>query len=1165
MTPRAALSVLALLSSTLPAFALPTALPSPQATAPFTVPPVNNRREFTNLNVETNRGVLWSTVDGFIYGLNTNGSQVVVHSNLDGTPDQVWQTISMPVAIAEWSTNRILVIGAGTHALAVHNRANGTILNAIRLKSEPADIVVDPDNNLAFVSCQGANQVLKINLATMAIIQTINVPSERPRFLYFDRGVVGNINDNRVFVAPFLSGNNSISRRPAAPLDHTLQAPQVVGSVVDLDAESNCDLPDEDLFSIPSLLANGQLEPMFKRAGTLLGPHGRPPWTTTGYWMLNVESLNKDPQFVDEPSLRGQFAKNRLSIGQPALPVPSGLAPPCHQTTNPIPTKIVDIDSTAPSGTGPSYSQGKALSFPMGLAFHPSGFALVSASLSDKIGFFDSTGERMWLVPGVTPLEIPLAEGSIPRHIQLDPFLFQNVVVHCWGTNLLEVWTFNGATPVMTAQLQLGVDPAPKQVREGRAIWYDADRSKYGRFSCNTCHPGGKSDNMAWMLSDVPHDHKNVMFTQSLLSIEDTFPYHWRGERNLEMFNGAFTGLLGHSAVLTVGPNSEFDKLQAFIFSLQAHANPLEDDRRIVVATGGQPAEFSNPGNAVTGQTVYMSTPAPVSGESCNACHTLPTSSGNDFALQNLTVLTSQVTMEVPHLRELTHRDQKLVGGLGNLFSPAVRTGFGLTHDAAGGNLRHTEPASGLLQTEQDNVLAFIRQLDNGLAPAAHIAFLLTPTSPSSVTTSIQTLLQAQASTANRWIDVVAFGNRQVGTGPITPVRWLFNPATSTYVANETGLFPNPLTLNQLRSQAAAGGAFASITVLGLPPGNGRRFAVDPDNDNLVDILDNVTTATSGNPRFNPDVDGDTWPDGYEAANGTAIGVAQVASGDTTTPAIAGTGAGGAMVANFVTTSVAQFFATTTEDAIIEATFSTPGLPVRTYRSTDFARVHTIVLQGLEGSTAFATRNYTATFVARDRAGLVTPPTGARTATFNSRRIVDAPTNVDLGTFVVRDLTTVRNMAVPAGTLDITSTFTIEGRDPGSTLVLPNPVGHVISAQVLIKRANNTQWEISNTFTSPNTIVPNFLLFGVALPYAVLPSPYVLSLPTTAIGSGAQVRGQTTISIVQTGLFPGDEVALRVRGIMQPSGAANTFAFLSLGAYQMPATDPKMREAFVKM
>lgn len=1110
---------------------VPGSLTAAQNTQPFH-DLTDNHREVTNLNVETARGVLWSTVDFWIYGLNTNASQVILHSNYDGAVDERWQTVANPVAIAEWRGDRLVVLGAGTHALALHDRNGGAIVGVVQLPSEPADLVIDPDFELAYVSCQGVNQVVKIDLNTLKILQRIDVPAERPRFLWFDRGVEDDKSDNRVFVAPFASGNNSLTVPPSAGRrpDHGF-ADEIV-RIADLDPTAYS-LPDEDLFEIDSTDADSSISAVLRHAGTLLTAHGRHP--SGEYWICNVESHNKDSVRITEPSINGRFASNRISIGAPAV-------------SSPLPAPAaIDIDDTTPSGPARTYSAATSLAFPWSVAFHPTGIALVSASMSDRIGVFDAAGARL------IPFDIQLPAGSIPRHLQFDPILGSHVIVHCWGTSELRIYPPLSQTPF--AVLSLGEDPLPEPIRDGREIWYDADRSLNGRTSCNTCHPGGKTDFLNWSLSDPPHDHKDAMVTQSLLSIEDTFPYHWRGERDLLAFNGAFTGLLGGTQALsTSGPDPEFEDFQAFVFSLQAHANPFEDVRRVVsdgvgIPTGGAPAF------ATTGQTLYVSAPS-FANRSCNACHTLPTTTNSDFNLTEITFLPSQTTIEVAHLREMTHRDQVAIPGPSNVpglpnLGSVPRSGTGLTHSGGTPNLAFAMGNFALSPQEEVDVAAFVRQLDSGLSPAAHAVFLLNANSQANVT-SIQNILHLQA--ARDWIDVVAFGRHPLAGGGFGTARWLFDPSSATYVANDPSKFPSGLTLTQLAALANTGGPMTSVTVIGLPPGNGERVAHDPDYDGLIDALEPTSAPNSA---WDSDSDDDTWPDGYEVANGSSPTSNQSLPVDNTPPSIQGFGAGGAFVPDLVTQSLAKFFATTSEEAIVEATFTTPGLPARTYRSTSgYARLHTIVLQGLEPSPIGGARTYTATFRAIDRAGNATP-LPLPSASFDATAVINSPTGVGQATYIVRTLSGAANPSAPLGVIDVANaSVRIEARDFGGAPVSPSLAGHVVVAQVLIRQSG--VWSVSNNFTSTDTIAPGFNVLGAlvnpALPFLILPAPFLMSSATNA-------TGDTTFSFTQPGLQTGDEVRLRIVSILQPIDAAPlTFFDLSLGAYQMPATQPQARE-----
>ncbi|MCC7012433.1 MAG: hypothetical protein IT454_07735, partial [Planctomycetes bacterium] len=1048
-------------------------------------PVTDSPHDSTNFNVETTRGFVWSA-SGQIYALNTFASQVVVHANLDGTIDAQWQTVNQPVAIAEWRNDRILVIGAGSHALAVHDRTTGALLDIVALPSEPADIVVDPDSNLAFISCQGRNVLVQVDLNNLnAAPRVIDVPAERPRFLSFDRGALGNPADNRVYVAPFTSGNDSLVEGVTS-LDFSQSAEQQLGRVVP-GASVNKPRADVDLFVIDSSNPAAPLQTAMKAAGTLITAHGRNP-VTQQHWLLNVDSNNADPNLNTEPELNGNFAKNRVSIGTPVA------------GATPLPSTTVDIDDTN-LGAPVVYSPSQSLSFPFGLAFHATGVAAVSASTSDRIAAFDPFGNRYFV------FDVTLAPGSIPRHLQWDPWGNSFLAVHAWGRNVIEI--LQAGLPAPVATLQLGVDPTPQIVRDGRAIWYDADLSLNGRSSCNTCHPGGKSDMIAWSISDAPHDFKDPMATQSLLSIEDTFPYHWRGERDLVAFNGAFTGLLGGARALTTGANSEFEKFQTFIFSLQAQANPYEDlSRNVTVSAGvlpGQPTGTS----ALRGLSLYQNSPT-FGSLSCVDCHAFPNGSSGDHQLIDLSFVPSQTTIEVAHFREMTHRDQPNVGG-------APRSGLGLTHNGTAAGL--VEAASRILAAPQDqhDMGAFLRQFDNGISPAAHAAFDLSSANVGAIAAN----LVPQA--ASLGIDIVAFGEA-VPSGSTTPlqVRWLFEPTTNTFLASENGIAP--MSLAQLVPGASASSPLWAV-VLGVPAGNGRRFALDPDNDTLVDTAE---TAAATN-RWNPDSDNDGYPDGYEVANGSSPISSSSKPVDTTPPAYTVAPRNGLPRFDFSTTKLAKFFVESTEPARVDVAYFANGVPVKYVSSTRYELRHTIVLQDLESGTSGVL--YTAKFQLVDRAGLAS---NSVTLQFSTQPIITAPArNSGFMPPTIRILsnTAQRAAVAPPNTLVVqNSAIQLEMREPGS-VPSASVTGHQVIAQVLIRRNGSSTWTSSPNFTSPNaTVLPIFTVafFGsTPVPFNIYTGAFLVSAPVSA-------SGLASLNFSQPGLNQGDEVRLNVLGIALP-------------------------------
>src|SRR6185503_9370919 len=157
----------------------------------------------------------------------------------------------------------------------------------------------DAAQSSAFISCAGADCVVRVDLATNQITQTYPIRGKHPVFLSFDAA-------GRVLVAPQFSGNDS------GTISHEnipLQAD--ARGIVDFASDPNVitGLPDEDLFAIDPT-AN-TVVPVAKATGTVLFAHGRNP-ATGKLWQLNTEANNKDPNKQSEPSIRGFIVDNRL-------------------------------------------------------------------------------------------------------------------------------------------------------------------------------------------------------------------------------------------------------------------------------------------------------------------------------------------------------------------------------------------------------------------------------------------------------------------------------------------------------------------------------------------------------------------------------------------------------------------------------------------------------------------------------------------------------------------------------------------------------------------------------------------------------------------------------------------------------------------------------------
>jgi hypothetical protein len=122
--------------------------------------------------------------------------------NLSGAPVARWRTLVNPVSIVIDGPD-LLVVGQGTHALARHDRSTGFITDVLQLASEPADIVLDPVQHQAWISCMGSDAVEQIALTgALTRIKTWGLAqglaAKRPRFLQFSLGDPDDPDDDAV-------------------------------------------------------------------------------------------------------------------------------------------------------------------------------------------------------------------------------------------------------------------------------------------------------------------------------------------------------------------------------------------------------------------------------------------------------------------------------------------------------------------------------------------------------------------------------------------------------------------------------------------------------------------------------------------------------------------------------------------------------------------------------------------------------------------------------------------------------------------------------------------------------------------------------------------------------------------------------------------------------
>jgi len=900
---------------------------------------------------------------GRLYALNTHDSAVQVFE-ASGALVETIRVPWGPVALALWQdgvprSESLLVVCRGTTTLARIDLASGEIVSLLELPTEPADIVVHGNGN-AFVSCAGASLVVEIDVASNQLVRHYPIASEAPTFLTLEGG--------DVLVAPMLSGNNSMTD----PGNLVLAAG---GRVLDLEDPLVAlqGLPDHDLFRITP---GGAAVPAAKDMGTVLFAVGVNP-ATGDIWQLGTEAHNKDPNAMGEPAIRGDIVTNQIALapGGQALPVP--------------PFAVFDLDDSDPATAGVQFDPTRTVGQPYALDFDTAGNAYVTGLLTDNVTQLTAAGAfmREWNV------------GSIPRGLVVNA-AGDRMWVHCWGTNTVEEYDLSPGTPSLLQTLDLGYDPTPEFRASGRQIFYNGAFSMHNNASCNTCHIEAGSDMLVWDLSNLPFDDKGPLTTQTMVGIADLAPMHWRGERNdLIAFNGAFDGLLGGTP-LDETPGGAFDRFQAFLFGLQQPANPNENPRRLVDATTGfmTPGGTHETGDAVRGQDLFFEAPSITAVGACVTCHQLPTGTNNDIVLDD-------PTLDDPRRN---HRVVASFNGIWRKEQPTLETvvfadatmedvptlGVGLVGSGVIDSLFEFVSIplfDGINAQERKDITAFVMQIDSGLAPAVHSAWLLGATDTLLAASRITGFLMSQAQLRN--VDVAVIGTVDVGMGT-QPLRWFWDRETGLFESESSAIPAMPFDFFFAQANQGLG----SNVFLGLPVGMAERFAVDFDADELRN-LDEVALGTD---MFNPDTDGDLDFDGHEVLEGGDPLDPAITSNDTTPPVI------GNLRLTFVTTRMAKIQFDTNELTRVDAAWTLPASSGGT-TSDVFEKNHTVLLRDLR-----ANRNYAVALTVTDLSGnaVQVPVAGVATQPFvfpfeTVFRNVSVTTNQD-----------------SAGTLD----FTIAGR-----------------------------------------------------------------------------------------------------------------------------------------
>jgi DNA-binding beta-propeller fold protein YncE len=804
---------------------------------------------FTNFETEPVCPLVLSGDGRYLYAVNTADDRLEIFATSGGNLRSIGETTVglRPVAIAlsgdeAWVVNHL---SDSVSVVDVHDPTRPRVTRTLQVGDEPRGIVAaGPKGDRMFVATARRADTLTpgIGRAQLWVFETRDPQAPAKVVTLFGakpRSLASSLDGRTVYAAVFLSGNGttSVSGEDAVRLGRAPQwsltnipysAMPKQGAIVkrrdgvwrdfagrDWNAVVPFELPDSDVFVIDAAADQPRVTGAVSNVGTVLFNLAVQPGSGE-IWVSNTEAFNLIPY---EPRLSGRFAENRITRIIP-------------QSDSTLRGHAVNLNShVEPSRPAdPGALRELSLAQPLQIVFQSDGKrAYVAAFGSKKIAVLDQNASVVDRI----------AVGFGPGGLALDANTERLYVLNHLDATISLVST---RTLAVLTTVPLRYNPTPPLVRAGRRVFYDAAlTSRYGDLSCATCHVFADMDGLAWDLGDPSgsqveypvklrnvglgeprqalHPLKGPMTTQSLRGLANTAPYHWRGDRfghplapgqdipSFMDFSPAFVDLLGRSAGLS---DSDMEALARYVLTIRYPPNPYQRlDRTMDGETKAGFEFFTGPFLSDIGE------------QNCVGCHELPVGTNR---LVNFEGIQIGRDMKTPHLRNLYDK----VGRF-NVAGPQV-SGFSFLHDGTVDSVvsflrfdvfffpGRTEAEKDVVRRQLHN---FIMAFDTGMAPSVGRQLTVNGELSASERQMLDLLGQRAAAGDCDLIARAWEGKSQRG--------WLLRNAV--YYSDRSA--DAPLTLGELLERHRRSGEPLTFTC--VPPGDGRRSAIDRDLDGVVD------------------------------------------------------------------------------------------------------------------------------------------------------------------------------------------------------------------------------------------------------------------------------------------------------------------------------------------
>jgi YVTN family beta-propeller protein len=370
-------------------------------------------------------------------------------------------------------------------------------------------------NDKAYVALSSENKIAVINVATRQVDKSLAITAQDPRAIA--------VRGDRLYVIPFESNNQTQISGCVDKIDNDLCTFDAIEHVIDnnnvlsrfavVDIVRNPEVPDRDLYIFDT--TSDQLVEIVDTLGTLL--YGLAVDSSGRVFVAQTDARNDINGRAGTLGDGLEEMENRAFLNQVTQVDCSGSS--CAEP------QLMDLEPVPPAHPAP----GMALATPYAIEICGNDSTLVvSAASSNKLFTIDAASGKV-----LGQVEV----GKVPRGIALESDGAGQPstawVLNAVANTVSLVDVSNPVSPRVTDTITLH-DPTHPVVKRGRIAFNDADASTTGTFSCESCHPDGGTDQLAWVLDTPICDLKGCTqipprITMPIRGLRDTAPYHWDG------------------------------------------------------------------------------------------------------------------------------------------------------------------------------------------------------------------------------------------------------------------------------------------------------------------------------------------------------------------------------------------------------------------------------------------------------------------------------------------------------------------------------------------------------------------------------------------------------------------------------------------------------------